>query len=133
RDAPGADPRGHVVIGDPVQIRTEGDTVIATLRGEIDLSNARMIAGEIGSAVPNDAAGVVLDLSEVTYLDSSGVHLVFDLNERLNGRQQQLVLSLPEGSRVGRVLELVNVEAVVPIEQTIAAAVEHVRAQPSSS
>jgi anti-anti-sigma factor len=116
------------VIGDPLQIRSEGNTVIAHLRGEIDLSNAKMVVGEIASAVENDAAGVVLDLSEVTYLDSSGVHLVFDLHERLTGRQQRLVLSLPEGSRIGRVLELVNVGAVVAIEPTVEAAVERVRA-----
>jgi len=118
------------VIGDPLSIRPERDTVVAELRGEIDLSNAKTIAGEIGSAVPNDAAGVVLDLADVTYLDSSGVHLIFDLNERLHGRQQRLVLTLPEGSRISRVLELVNVEAVVPIERTVDASIDRVHAEP---
>lgn len=119
------------MIGDPVHIRTEGDTVVAELRGEIDLANAKMVAREIGAAVPNDAAGAVIDLTDVTYLDSSGVHLIFDLYERLRGRQQRLVLALPEGSRIGRVLELVNVEAVVPIERTPDAAVERVRTDPA--
>jgi anti-anti-sigma factor len=72
--------------------------------------------------VPNDAAGVVLDLSDTTYLDSSGVHLVFDLAERLSSRQQRLVLTLPEGSRIRRVLDLVNVQAALPIELTVDAA-----------
>ncbi len=121
------------MIGDPLDIRNEDGVVVAQLRGEIDLSNAKMIAGEIGSSVPNDATGVVLDLTDVTYLDSSGVHLVFDLNERLHGRQQRLALSLPEGSRIGRVLQLVNVEAVIPIKTNVDAAVEHVRDKPSAS
>ena len=101
------------MIGDPLDISAEGDIVVAALRGDIDLSNAKMIANSIGEAVPNDAAGVVLDLGAVTYLDSSGVHLVFDL---------------PEGSRISRVLDLVNVGAVVPIETTVDAALGRVRA-----
>ena len=120
------------MIGDPVQIRTEGDVVIAALQGEIDLANAKMVAGEIGNAVPNDAAGVVLDLADVTYLDSSGVHLVFELNERLRSRQQRLTIALPEGARIGRVLELVNVGSIVPIEPTVDSALERVRTLGSS-
>jgi len=116
------------MIGDPLDISAEGDIVVAALRGDIDLSNAKMIANSIGEAVPNDAAGVVLDLGAVTYLDSSGVHLVFDLNERLAGRQQRLAIALPEGSRISRVLDLVNVGAVVPMETTVDAALGRVRA-----
>jgi anti-anti-sigma factor len=115
------------VIGDPLDISTDGDVVVAALRGDIDLSNAKMISNSIGESVPNGAAGVVLDLVAVTYLDSSGVHLVFDLNERLEGRQQRLAIALPEDSRISRVLDLVNVGAVVPIETTVKAALERVR------
>jgi anti-anti-sigma factor len=102
-------------IDDALDIRTEEGVVIARLVGEIDLANARAIGSLVAGAVPNDADGVVLDLSDTTYLDSSGVHLVFDLNERLRERQQRLVLAIPEGSRVRRVLDLVNVGAVVPV------------------
>ena len=101
-----------------VDVRTQGDVVIASLGGEIDLSNARAIGSVVSEAVPNDAAGLVLDLTGVTYLDSSGVHLVFDLAQRLGDRQQRLVLAVQEGSKIRRVLDLVNVEAVVPIALT---------------
>lgn len=119
------------MIGDPLELRTEDDVIIASLRGEIDLANAKTVAGLIGSAVPNDATGVVLDLADVTYLDSSGVHLVFELNERLRSRQQRLTISLPPDSRVGRVLELVNVKAIVPMEPSVEDALARLRAQPA--
>ena len=102
-------------IGDPLQISSHGDVVVAGLSGEIDLSNAKLIGARAAGALANDAVGLVLDLSETTYLDSSGVHLVFDLAERLTSRQQRLVLVVPEGSRIRRVLDLVNVEALVPV------------------
>lgn len=102
-----------------LDIHTEGDIVIAELSGEIDLSNARAIGSVVGGGVANDAVALVLDLSEVTYLDSSGVHLVFDLAQRLGGRQQGLVLVVPADSKIRRVLDLVNLEAVVPIARSL--------------
>ena len=104
-----------VSIGDALDITTEDTIVVARLRGEIDLANAKPIGSLVAGAVTNDATGVVLDLTDTTYLDSSGVHLVFDLNERLVARQQRLVLTIPAESRIRRVLELVNVESVVPV------------------
>jgi anti-anti-sigma factor len=115
-----------VTVGDVLEIDSRGDVVVAQLSGEIDLSNARTIGAQTSAAMRNDAAGLVLDLTATTYLDSSGVHLVFDLAERLTSRQQRLVLVVPEGSRIRRVLDLVNVQAVVPVtteqEQAVTAA-----------
>lgn len=110
-----------------VDITTDGDVVVACLRGEIDLANARAIGSLVTGAVPNEAAGVVLDLSDVTYLDSSGVHLVFDLSERVASRQQRLALVVPENARIRRVLDLVNVSAVLPVAATSAEAIGAVR------
>ena len=111
-----------------LDIRVDDGVVVARLIGEIDLANARPIGSLVAGSVTNDAAGVVLDLSETTYLDSSGVHLVFDLAERLSGRQQRLALAVPEGSRIRRVLDLVNVKAAVPVALTVDEAVAAVRA-----
>ncbi|MEA2473486.1 MAG: hypothetical protein QOE06_1401 [Thermoleophilaceae bacterium] len=101
--------------------------VIAALPEEIDLANARGIASIVAAAVPNDAVGLVLDLTATTYLDSSGVHLVFDLAARLMARQQTLALAVPETSNVRRVLELVDVTVVAPMEPDLAAAKERAR------
>jgi anti-anti-sigma factor len=119
-----------VSVGDALDVRTEDGVVIARLIGEIDLSNARPIGSLVAGAVPNDAAGVVLDLTDTTYLDSSGVHLVFDLAERLSSRQQRLALAVPDGSRIRRVLDLVNMKASVPVEVTVDAAATAVRGSP---
>ena len=117
-------------VGDALDVRTEEGVVIARLIGEIDLSNARPIGSLVAGAVSNDAAGVVLDLTDTTYLDSSGVHLVFDLAERLSSRQQRLALAVPDGSRIRRVLDLVNMKASVPVEVTVDAAATAVRGSP---
>jgi anti-anti-sigma factor len=112
----------------PPQITVDDGIVVAALPEEIDLANARGITSMVSAAVPNEAVGVVLDLSGTTYLDSSGVHLVFDLADRLQARQQTLVLAVPESSNVRRVLELVDVTVVAAMEPDLAAAKERARA-----
>jgi anti-anti-sigma factor len=119
-------------IDDSLDIRTEAGVVIARPSGEIDLANARAIGSLVTGAVQNDATGLVLDLSDTTYLDSSGVHLVFDLAERLSSRQQRLALVVPEGARIRRVLDLVNVRATVPVELDVESAAAAVRDRPEA-
>jgi anti-anti-sigma factor len=111
----------------PPHITVDDRVVIAALPEEIDLANARGIASMVSAAVPNEAVGLVLDLSGTSYLDSSGVHLVFDLADRLAARQQKLVLAVPEGANVRRVLELVDVTVVAPMEPDLATAKERAR------
>ena len=112
----------------PPHITVDDRVVVAALPEEIDLANARGIASIVANAVPNEAVGVVLDLSGTTYLDSSGVHLVFDLADRLAARQQKLVLAVPEFSNVRRVLELVDVTVVAPMDSDLATAKARARA-----
>ena len=114
---------------DPVAISVDGDVVIARLMGEIDLANARAIGSLVAGAVPNDATGTVIDLAGTTYLDSSGVHLIFDLAERLAGRQQKLAIAVPPDARVRRVLDLVNVESVLPVADSVDGAAALVRGE----
>lgn len=88
---------------------------VIRIKGEIDLSNSDAIRSEIVDAVPSDARGVVLDLTETTYLDSSGVRLLFDLAERLQARRQRLVLVVTEAALVRRVLVLTKLDDAVPL------------------
>ena len=110
-----------------LRIDTDGDVVIARVSGEVDLANASAISADLSSQVPNDALGVVLDLTETTYFDSSGVQLVFDLLERLGQRQQELRLSVPEDAAIRRVLRVVRLNETVPILPTVEEAVTELR------
>jgi anti-anti-sigma factor len=106
----------------------DSDVVVARITGEIDLASADAVGGELATEVPNRALGLVLDLSGTSYLDSSGVSLVFELAERLRRRQQQLRLVVPERAPLRRVLRIVNAGGVVPITETVEAAASDIRA-----
>ena len=114
-----------------VTVDERDDVVVARLSGEIDLANAREGGGAIRTAVPNAAHGLVVDLTAVEYLDSSGIQLLFELAEQLRNRQQQLRVVLPEDAPIGRVLDLVGLEASVPVFRGLDAAVEDLRAAAS--
>jgi anti-anti-sigma factor len=105
------------------------DVVVGALSGEVDLSNAIELERAIAEAVPNSARGLVLDLSALSYIDSSGVRLVLSLAGSLKWRGQELVVVAPEGSPCRRVLTLAGVEGSVALEATGEAALARSRAR----
>jgi anti-anti-sigma factor len=80
--------------------------VVGGITGELDVSNASSLEQQIVAEVSNEHAGLVLDLAALRFMDSSGVHLLFHLSERLGIRGQRLALILPRASGPRRVLEL---------------------------
>jgi anti-anti-sigma factor len=97
------------------QFEIRDQVVVASVTGEVDLSNATPLCDAIGEATPNSAVGVVLDLSAVDYLDSAGIHLVYRLRENLQARGQKLMLAIPTGSPVQDSLRLAGVTQHLPI------------------
>ena len=110
-----------------VHVDSNGDVVVARIAGEVDLSNAADVGHQLAGSVPNRSLGLVIDLSDTSYLDSSGVSLVFHLAERLRRRQQRLRLVVPDGAPLRRVLGIVDVDGVVPIRATVDEAAADIR------
>lgn len=100
-----------------------GDTRLRVerLRGEIDIAAVPALARRLMS-VPNTLHALIVDLSAVTYLDSSGVRLLHELNDRLSLRAQRLVVVCPGGAAPRRVLELTGFGHRVPLEESLARA-----------
>ncbi len=105
-----------------VTIAGDDGVVIASLSGEIDLSNAAEITDALLGGVPNEALGLVIDLSEVSYLDSAGVRMLAELDHRLGWRAQVLRVVAPEASRSRRVLEIAGLERVLSLDTSVVTA-----------
>jgi anti-anti-sigma factor len=103
-------------------IAGENGVVVASLSGEIDLSNATEITDALLGGVPNEALGLVIDLSGVSYLDSAGVRMLAELDHRLGWRAQSLRVVAPETSRSRRVLVIAGLERVLSLETSVDAA-----------
>ncbi|HEX4106481.1 MAG TPA: STAS domain-containing protein [Solirubrobacteraceae bacterium] len=107
-----------------VQFSNRGQTVVATLSGEIDLSNAERIGAAIGVGTPNEAHILVVDLTTVDYLDSAGIRLLYQLRERLRVRGQVLRLVVPPASPSSDALRLAGVAGQVETIETLEAALD---------
>ena len=97
---------------------------VARVRGEVDMSNANELGVTLQNAVPHAAAGLVVDFTVTQYLDSAGLHFVFDLGKRLRDRGQRLHLVCPPESPVATILDLVSVDHLAPRSMTVAEAVQ---------
>jgi anti-anti-sigma factor len=103
-----------------VQLSGDAGWPVARLTGAVDLSNVEVLTARLEGAVSNRAQGLVVDLSGVTYLDSTGLRLIYRLARRLGDRQQRLRLVVPDDSRIRRVLTLAGVGTVTQMVPDVA-------------
>jgi stage II sporulation protein AA (anti-sigma F factor antagonist) len=89
--------------------------MVARLEGEVDLSNAKEIQSSLVHEMSNTLLGLVIDLTEVVYLDSAGIRAIYELREDLETRGQEIRLVVREDSIVSKALELVGASDVVGI------------------
>jgi anti-sigma B factor antagonist len=103
--------------------------VVARISGEIDISNVGAVKRKLTDAVTSSARGLVVDISGTTYLDSSGVYLLFELHRALELRQQQLCVVAPPTTPSTRVLLITGFDHIVPVTSTVDEAMEKVGAR----
>jgi anti-anti-sigma factor len=92
------------------QRRHGGVVVVAT--GEIDLWSAP----EVKAALTADGAGdtgVVLDLRGVTFMDSSGLGLIVECNQRARKHGHRFAIAVGGASDVHRILEMSGLTKVL--------------------
>jgi anti-sigma B factor antagonist len=95
---------------------------IVSIRGEIDLSNAAEFAAALNDAA-SAAEGLVIDLSDVTYIDSSGIAELFGLAEQW-GDGSSLRLVVPDSSPSRRVLTIARLNRTIQLDADLAQSLE---------
>jgi anti-anti-sigma factor len=108
----------------------EEGVIIAAVHGEIDASNATEIGRELAD-ISNQAVGLVVDLGDLGYLDSTGIALLYDLHVRLDRRGQNLVVVAPAHGAARRVLELTAFDRRATVADELGAAVTVARSSPA--
>lgn len=95
------------------------DIMIVRLEGDIDMANAQHVLAEILAAVPNNIGALVVDTSEVTYLDSNGVRLLFELARGMQRRRKQFRVVVPAAAFHRKVLFIAELPEVVPVDDSV--------------
>lgn len=90
-----------VVEVDPIK----DGAVMVRLKGEVDISSAHLLTSQFSSLAMNTPSTVVLDATEVTFMDSTGLHALVEGKRALHDNGSRIFL-VPS-RQVRRVLELV--------------------------
>ncbi|HEY8545554.1 MAG TPA: STAS domain-containing protein [Acidimicrobiales bacterium] len=101
--------------GVDVKVETTDDAVRVILVGDVDLGNVDRVATDIHSAITNQVTAATVDLSDVGYLDSAGLRVLFELAVRLPTLQITLVLVAPPGSPARRVVDMSGLSGVATV------------------
>jgi anti-anti-sigma factor len=107
-----------------VEVEERGPTIVARIAGELDLSNVDETQSTIALSVTPDMQGLVIDLTETTFLDSTGIRMIFELASRLRARRHQLRLVSDTTTLVHRVLVVSQLDAIVPVDSSLADALD---------
>jgi anti-sigma B factor antagonist len=96
-----------------------GHRLVLAATGEIDVASAPLLCAALRDATLSGCAEIWLDLSDVEFMDSTGITAIVDARGSLDGRR--FVLICPAGP-VRRVLDIAGVERAIPIHESRAAA-----------
>ena len=94
-------------------VEQAGAAVVVRAAGELDVATLQSLAGPLGALDPPDGRPVVIDLTGVSFMDSTGLRLLIAENERAH--DGSLRIDVAAGSEVLRLLELTGTLELLPV------------------
>jgi anti-sigma B factor antagonist len=91
-----------------------GDIPAVAVRGEVDISAVDMLDAVLESAILKSVGTFVVDLTEVSFLDSSGLAAIVRARALLGRDDRRLAVVSPPGP-ARRILELTNMQELFAI------------------
>jgi anti-anti-sigma factor len=93
---------------------------LVRVRGEVDMSNATLVGDQIRTACAGPQP-IVLDLEQIEFFDSSGLHMLQTLSHDLEQAGGELTVIAAPDSIVGRLLTLTRMDTQLRVRATLPA------------
>jgi anti-anti-sigma factor len=87
---------------------TDQETAVLSVCGEVDIATARVLRETLLPILEHRTGPVVVDLSEVPFMDSTGVHILVDTSRRLEGQNRRFAIACRKHGQVHRLLAVVG-------------------------
>ena len=87
------------------------------LRGEVDLDTAPQLTATLDAAIRESRGAFVVDLCDVTFLDSSGVSVLVRARALLGREERALLIICPPGP-ARRIFELAGIDDLLELRET---------------
>jgi anti-sigma B factor antagonist len=105
-----------------VSTTSQGSCAVVRVDGEIDLDSAGELSEAAVAALQEIGPSLVLDLSGVTFMDSTGLKVLLAVHKRAELAGGRLVLAAPTRS-VNRVVSVTGFDRTLAVAETVEAAV----------
>lgn len=104
-------------------VSTQSARTVVTVSGEIDLATQGQLRALLIDLIVSGQVDLVLDLSDVSFVDSTGLGALIGTRRRVHAFQGSLVLVIPNES-VMKVFTITGLEKVFDIHDTLEAALD---------
>jgi anti-sigma B factor antagonist len=100
-------------------------SVVIAPEGELDLHASRELSPQLSDAAgQSDLSLLVIDLSAVTFIDSSGLGAILQAHRRLSRQGRRVAIVAPKGSAPAVVIELAGMTSTLTLVQSREAALQ---------
>lgn len=92
-----------------IEVSSDGGTIVIALCGELDLASAPIFSAKFEQEAAGRPAAIVVDLTELEFMDSTGLRSILLAHERCDGRGPRFAV-VPGDRQAARLLEIARVE-----------------------
>jgi anti-sigma B factor antagonist len=105
--------------------RLDDGTHVLAVRGELDLYSTPQLTAEL-ETIAGEPTNVVVDLTEVSFMDSTALGAILLASRRLRDANRRLALVSPVAATT-KLLTMVGIDRVVPVVESREQALERLR------
>src|ERR1700742_1028211 len=106
--------RAHLDISQTAPSESE---VTIALSGELDMSTIDALVDRVETELERPIELLTLDLGDLAFMDSTGLRLLIELNDRARRAPWGLKLVFPRHEAAARVLEITGPDVPLPFER----------------
>jgi anti-anti-sigma factor len=97
-----------------IEVQSSDERTLVTLSGELDASTATFLYDKLSDLEVDNVQHVVLDLAQVTFMDSTGLGVIMTEHKRLQHSKGNLTIFAPPSS-VRRLFEITGLDGVLDV------------------
>ena len=98
------------------------EPIVITPAGELDLAGASAFRTALHDALGGASAGLIVDLSDVDFIDSSGLAVIVEADEQMRRKHLPLAVVAPRGTAAAVLLTLAGFRRRLNVFESPAAA-----------
>ena len=108
--------------------RAVHEPTIISPPAELDVATLDAFRDSLGAALRTNGTQIVVDLSEVGFIDSTALAAIIQANRELRGEQRELAIVAPRGTAAAVLLTLSGLRGTLAVYDSRSAALRDTRA-----